>query len=333
MNIPRFRTALLAWFEAGARDLPWRRTRDPYAIWLSEVMLQQTRAAAATPYYHRFLERFPTVTALACAPEPDVLAAWSGLGYYHRARNLHRAAQQIESAGQFPANHQAIRALPGVGDYTAAAVASIAFGLPHAVLDGNVLRVIARLAADGGDIGAGLTRKRFQLVADDWLDRRKPGAFNQAMMELGATVCLPRNPQCLLCPVAAFCEARAAGMQAQYPVKGAKVKAVIAVSALVVVEQAASFLVRQRPADSKRMAGFWELPDDAQFPASWPRVELGTFSHTIVNTRWSVTVFRLHARGNVRLPEGVQWKARTELTRLPLTTVTKKALALHDRNH
>jgi A/G-specific adenine glycosylase len=333
LNIPSFRKALLRWFEAGHRDLPWRRTRDPYAIWLSEIMLQQTRAAAAIPYYHQFLERFPTVEALARAPESEVLAAWSGLGYYHRARNLQKAALMMDQAGAFPADHDAIRALPGVGDYTAAAVASIAFGLPHAVLDGNVMRVIARVTADGGDIGAGVTRRRFQEAADGWLDTGKPGAFNQALMELGATICLPRNPQCLVCPVAAFCEAFAAQAQAQYPVKGARVKAAIAVSELVVVERAGAFLVRQRPVDSKRMAGFWELPDDAQFPAAWPRGKLGTFSHTIVNTRWSVTVYRLRTRGSVRLPEGVQWIARTELTALPLTTITKKALALNGRNH
>ena len=333
MNIPRFRAALLGWFGVGARDLPWRRTRDPYAIWLSEIMLQQTRAAAAIPYYHRFLERFPTFGALACAPESEVLAAWSGLGYYHRARNLRKAAQEIEAAGEFPAEHGAIRKLPGVGDYTAAAVASIAFGLPHAVLDGNVLRVIARLAADGGDIGAGLTRRRFQQRADEWLDRRKPGEFNQAMMELGATVCLPRNPQCLLCPVAAFCEARTAGAQAQYPVKAAKVKRAVANSELVIVERAGSLAVRQRQAEAKRMAGFWELPDNAQFAATLPREHLGTFTHTIVNTRWNVTVFRVRLRGNAGLPEGVQWRTRVDLALLPVTTITKKALALNHDNH
>ncbi len=222
MNIERFRQDLLTWFSSNARDLPWRRTRDPYRIWLSETMLQQTRAAAAIPYYERFLEQFPDVESLARASESEVLAAWSGLGYYHRARNLHNSAQRIVETSHFPQTHDGILSLPGVGAYTAAAVGSIAFGLPHAVLDGNVLRVVARLMADPGDIGSGKTRRRFQETVDRWLDAKQPGAFNQAMMELGATICLPRNPQCLLCPVAAECEAKRRAAQSQYPIKTPK---------------------------------------------------------------------------------------------------------------
>ena len=168
---------LLAWYARGHRELPWRTTRDPYPIWVSEIMLQQTRAQAVIPYYRRFLERFPTVEALAAAAEDDVLALWSGLGYYSRARNLRRAAQHI-----------------------AAAVGSIAFDLPFAVVDGNVLRVVARVTNDASDISAGRTRERFRETAQQWLDPREPGQFNQALMELGATVCLPRHPLCLVCP-------------------------------------------------------------------------------------------------------------------------------------
>src|ERR1022692_3572726 len=169
---------LLAWYARGHRDLPWRHTRDPYSIWVSEIMLQQTRAQAVIPYYRRFLERFPAIAALAAAAEDDVLALWSGLGYYSRARNLRRAAQQIAAAGGFPRDFAGLRALPGIGDYTAAAVGS------------NVLRVVARVTNDAGDISAGRTRERFREIAQQWLDPREPGQFNQALMELGATVCL-----------------------------------------------------------------------------------------------------------------------------------------------
>src|ERR1700723_1723817 len=161
---------LLQWYAAGHRDLPWRHTSDPYRVWISEIMLQQTRAQAVIPYYQRFLQRFPTVEALAVAEEEQVLTLWSGLGYYSRARNLRRAAQQIVAMDGFPADFESLRALPGIGDYTAAAIASIAFGLPHVVLDGNVLRVVARVENDAADIGSARTRERFRAMAQSWLD-------------------------------------------------------------------------------------------------------------------------------------------------------------------
>jgi A/G-specific adenine glycosylase len=210
---------LLAWYRRGRRDLPWRRTSDPYRIWVSEIMLQQTRAQAAIPYFERFLERFPTVEALAAAGEEEVLALWSGLGYYSRARHLLHGAQRVAAAGAFPGDYESIRALPGVGDYTAAAVASIAFGLPYAVVDGNVLRVVARMENDAAETGSARTRERFRSIAQEWMDARNPGAFNQALMELGATVCLPRNPLCPACPLESLCAARAAGTAAGLPVK------------------------------------------------------------------------------------------------------------------
>src|SRR5262245_17687754 len=170
-----FAARLLEWYRVGHRDLPWRATTDPYRIWISEIMLQQTRAQAVIPYYERFLTRFPTAEALPEAPEQDVLTAWAGLGYYSRARNLRRAALEIVKAGGFPRDYDHIRALPGIGDYTAAAVASIAFGSPHAVLDGNVLRVIARIVNDAADIASARTRERFRAIAQGWLDLRDPG--------------------------------------------------------------------------------------------------------------------------------------------------------------
>jgi A/G-specific adenine glycosylase len=192
LEIAAIRRRLLEWYQKHKRDLPWRRTRDPYGIWISEIMLQQTRAAAVIPYYERFLALFPDAPALASAPEQDLLAAWAGLGYYARARNLQKAARLIVELPRFPSDYAGLRQLPGVGDYTAAAVASIAFGKPHAVLDGNVLRVLSRMVAEQGDIKSPAVRRGLATLADKLLHRARPGEFNQALMELGATVCVPK---------------------------------------------------------------------------------------------------------------------------------------------
>ena len=199
-----FRAQLLAWYDAHARDLPWRESRDPYRVWLSEIMLQQTRVAAVIAHYHEFLRRFPTVEKLARAREASVLAAWSGLGYYRRARMLHAAAKVVarERGGKFPETMEGLRGLPGIGRYTAAAIASIAFGEAVAVVDGNVERVLQRFS------GQRLAGEKFWLSAERLLDRARPGDFNQAMMELGATVCTPRAPACLTCPVVELCATR-----------------------------------------------------------------------------------------------------------------------------
>jgi A/G-specific adenine glycosylase len=219
--LTRFRKKLLAWFAEFQRDLPWRRTRDPYHIWLSEIMLQQTRVAAVIPYYERFLEAFPEVKVLAEAPEEEVLRHWAGLGYYSRARNLQRAAQQIiaDHDSRFPDTPEKALALSGIGAYTAAAVLSIAYGKKLAVLDGNVARVIARLDAVRGDLRAGSRWQQLQKKADELLAPQEPGNWNEAMMELGATMCTPRSPQCLLCPVAEFCDARKKGLESVLPEK------------------------------------------------------------------------------------------------------------------
>ena len=211
------RSDLLSWFDRHRRDLPWRRTRDPYRIWVSEVMLQQTRVEAVLPYYERFLDRFPSVDELAGAPIDEVLALWSGLGYYRRARQLHAAARHIADAGEFPRTLDRLLDLPGVGSYTAAAVASIAFGLAVPVLDGNVERVMARRLAQAEDPKRGAPRARLVAAAAALLDPSRPGDSNQALMELGATVCLPRQPRCLLCPLRPGCAAAAEGRPELYP--------------------------------------------------------------------------------------------------------------------
>src|SRR5580700_2685233 len=200
----RFQRSLLGWFDRHKRDLPWRQDRDPYRVWLSEIMLQQTRVAAVTNHYEKFLRRFPSVEKLASAREPSVLAAWSGLGYYRRARMLHAAAKRIvkEHGGKFPGKAEDLLALPGIGRYTGAAIASIAFDQPAAVVDGNVERVLQRVH------GKNLSGEKLWRAAGELLSQRRPGDFNQAMMELGATVCLPRQPQCLLCPVSGECATR-----------------------------------------------------------------------------------------------------------------------------
>lgn len=223
-ELATFRKQLLTWFRQFQRDLPWRRTRDPYCVWLSEIMLQQTRVAAVIPYYERFLECFPNLHALATAPEEEVLRLWSGLGYYSRARNLHKAAQMIvaEYGGEFPARLEDVLALPGIGNYTAAAILSIAFEQKQAVLDGNVARVLSRLGAIRGDLHESGRWHELQKRADAYLEPKSPGNWNQAMMELGATLCLPKSPQCLLCPVAQFCEGRKLGIADLLPEKHKK---------------------------------------------------------------------------------------------------------------
>ena len=317
--------ALLDWYRRGHRDLPWRRTADPYRIWVSEIMLQQTRVQAAIPYYERFLARFPTVEALAAATEDEVLALWAGLGYYSRARNLRRAAQQAVESGGFPRDYDAIRALPGIGDYTAAAVASIAFGLPHAVVDGNVLRVVARIENDAADIAAPRTRERFRAIVQEWMGRRQPGVFNQALMELGATVCLPANPQCLLCPVSRDCRALQAGTVSQLPLKLRKKEPVAIAAELLLVRRGDRVLLRQREAGARRMAGFWELPGPEELPEARAGKTWGEFRHTITHHRYTFTVRSAAVRA---AGEGFRWFSAAELTEIPLSTTARKALKL-----
>ncbi len=324
VSASRFAATLTDWYRRERRDLPWRNTDDPYHILVSEIMLQQTRAQTVIPYYERFLERFPDLKALTEAREAEVLTYWSGLGYYSRARNLQRAARVIVATGQFPSDYDGIRKLPGVGPYTAAAVASIAFNAPHAVVDGNVLRVIARLSDDGADIASSKTRARFQQMAEQWLDHRHPGQFNQAMIELGATICLPRTPHCPRCPVAEWCEGNKAGRQHALPVKLSKVKPRHVQIQVAIIEKQGAVLLRQRPADASLMPGFWELPSPDNLPSWRPGETVGSFRHTITYHHYTVTVLR----GTVsRIPTGFRWR-RNGIDRIPLTTVTRKAMRL-----
>lgn len=316
---------LLEWYAGARRDLPWRKTRDPWRVLVSEVMLQQTRVSAVVPYYERFLERYPRAEALAEAPEQELLALWSGLGYYARARNLQRAARAIAEVGRFPETYEEIRELAGVGEYTAAAIASICYGQPHAVLDGNVVRVLARATAERGDVAASSVRVRLKEVAQRLLDPRRPGDFNQAMMELGATVCLPKGPQCLLCPWREQCQGRAEGIQAELPVKLNKREPVKLALELCVMVKEGRVLLRQRGSGESRLAGFWELPELRDVPAAEREGCAGSFKHSITRHDYSVEVWRAQP---AKAPKGFRWISWDELAELPLTTMSRKALEM-----
>ena len=271
-------------------------------------MLQQTRVVAVIPYYERFLKRFPRVEDLARASETEVLALWSGLGYYSRARNLHKAARQVVAAGGFPRDYESIRELAGVGDYTAAAVASIAFGLPHAAVDGNVRRVIMRLAGDAtADLGA---------TAAKLLDKRDPGRWNQALMELGATVCLPRDPLCAECPISEECQALRLGIRKTLPPRKKRVM-VRREHTLLVIRRKGRILLTPSP----RVSGFWDLPETFAGVRLGPKV--GEFRHAITNSQYHFEV--REARITTR-PRTCRWWDEKELGNIPLSTASKKAL-------
>lgn len=253
---------LLPWFDANQRAMPWRKRRTPYRVWISELMLQQTRVAQAIPYYHRFMRRFPSLKKLAEAPQSEVLKAWEGLGYYSRARNLHKAALLIRERhnGRFPKDPQEIAKLPGVGPYTTAAIGSLAFNHDLAVVDGNVMRVLARLRAIKDDIAQPATKKIFQELADQLLIEGEAGRFNEAIMELGATICLPQNPSCDACPLSSDCQARLTDKVDAYPVKRKKGPVPhIVVGAAVVQNRRGEVLVAQRRED-QMLGGLWEFP-------------------------------------------------------------------------
>jgi A/G-specific adenine glycosylase len=322
-NVLGIRRKLIQWYRGACRKLPWRETRDPYRIWVSEIMLQQTRVTTVLPYYGRFLERFPNVEALADAREEELLTVWSGLGYYSRPRNLQKAARQIVDQCGFPTDYEAIRRLPGVGDYTAAAVASIAFDLPYAVLDGNVIRVLSRILNEAGNSSSSLTKKRLAKVAGQLLDPRRPGLFNQALMELGAIVCLPKGPACLLCPVSQFCEARRLGKQNELPVKPRREKIVQIEKTLLLIERDASVLLWKR-ATGPRLHGFWELPESSQLPGAKLLKSLGQFRHSITNHNYLLTL--VSARIS-RVPGGFSWISKDQRGRIPLSSATRKALS------
>jgi A/G-specific adenine glycosylase len=328
--IRKFQRELLAWYDTHARDLPWRQSADPYRIWISEIMLQQTRVAAVLDYYARFLTLFPSLAALARADEPAVLAAWSGLGYYRRAKLMHKAARLVLSDyhGVLPGNAGELRKLPGIGEYTSSAIASIAFGEPVAVVDGNVERVLLRVFPDGEKPPAAAARiKWLRNRAANVLDARRPGDFNQAMMELGATVCLPQRPLCLQCPVQQFCTTR--GEHQPPPPK--KMRSRLIAYALLRRHRAGAqqVMLEQRPFSASLMPGMWELPEVAMLEKDQQRVEL-TLRHSITVTNYQVRVLRFtEQEATLRFlyqENPRQWTVSSELSKLPLTGLARKVL-------
>lgn len=253
--------ALLEWFTTNARDLPWRRTRDPYAIWLSEVMLQQTRVETVVPYFERFLRRYPTVSALAGAKLDDVLSMWSGLGYYRRARELHAAAREVTEryGGAIPSEAAELKKLSGIGAYTAGAISSIAFGRQEPLVDGNVSRVLARLDGVALDIKSTEGSRAMWAAAARLVPIDAPGRFNEALMELGATICVPREPRCLLCPLRKLCAAAKEGRQAELPVTSAKSKVPVVAMVAAVVRHGSNVLFARR-SEGGLFGGLWEPP-------------------------------------------------------------------------
>ncbi|MBN2733051.1 MAG: A/G-specific adenine glycosylase, partial [Balneolaceae bacterium] len=262
MTDDEFRSTLLDWYDTNKRSMPWRDSDNPYYIWLSEIMLQQTRVDQATPYFNRFIERFPTVHDLAKADQQDVLSVWEGLGYYSRARYLHHASKTVveDFDGIVPDNWNEITQLKGIGPYTAAAVLSIAYQKPHAVVDGNVIRVLSRYFGIEDDVRRAATKNRIQERADGLLDQQRPGDFNQAVMELGATICTPSNPDCNSCPIAAGCIARQKVMTEEIPYKSPAKKVPhhnIGVGILINPDH--KVLIALRPNDAM-LGGLWEFP-------------------------------------------------------------------------
>lgn len=336
-----FTQSVLAWYDEGNRSLPWRLTRDPYKIWVSEIMLQQTRAETVVSYYDRFLSRFPTVQALAEAPQEELLKMWEGLGYYSRARSLQKAAQMIvaEFGGQLPADILKLRSLPGVGDYTAGAIASIAFGIPAAAVDGNVERVICRYYAIEDTVGTPAVRRMITEKTQALVPADRPGAFANAMMEMGATMCTPKNPKCLLCPVRESCAGFAKGIAEQLPQKAKKKKQRVEERAVLLVLCEGRVLIVRR--EEKLLGGLYVFPDvlDGKEPAELCRQMdalglctaydglLGHAKHVFTHIIWEMDIHLLVAQSCADIPGG-RWVTREELEALPLPTAVKAARAM-----
>jgi A/G-specific adenine glycosylase len=349
-NLAAIRRRLLSWYETHKRDLPWRRTSDPYAIWISETMLQQTQVATVVPYYKRFMRTFPNVRALDRAPLAKVLALWSGLGYYRRAENLKKTARILAArhGGCLPNDYDILRALPGIGEYTAGALLSIAFGEPHPAVDGNVRRVLARLfpLADERKLGD---------IAWSLVAKSRPGQFNQSLMELGSVLCTPKNPRCVECPVKNFCPTQGNGRRRQTGMARKKTRTHAVMWPLVIVRCHGKLLLRRRPTTGI-LAGLWEFPGGEiprrralqtplkehlagsnKFAVKARRV--GEIGHTITNRRIRAPVFliELPTAARVRF-DGMRWRWVTPaaMDRYPTSSMTRKALGLlaeYEKSH
>jgi A/G-specific adenine glycosylase len=339
-----FRRQLAGWFRRQARDLPWRRSRDPYAIWVSEIMLQQTQVATVIDYFERFLNAFPSITALAAADEAQVLRQWEGLGYYRRARQLHRAAGVIvqQHGGCFPRDPQAILALPGIGRYTAGAIASIAWDARQPILEANTIRLFARLLAYHEDPGHSAAQRQFWEFAERLLPRTRVGAFNQALMELGSTVCAPRAPRCEQCPVQRLCPTFALGLQSQIPAAAKKTVYESVLEAALVIRRRGHVLLR-RCGPQERWAGLWDFPRFAvrsrgrTFAAEAARqaaeltgqhVEVGrhltTIKHGVTRFRITLLCHEAHWLSGGGEADDLRWLEPAQLEEYPLSVTGRK---------
>ncbi len=338
---------LLAWYRTNGRDLPWRRTRDPYRIWLSEIMLQQTGVTTVIPYYEKFLKRFPTVGDLAEAPLDEVIELWAGLGYYSRARNLHAAARAItrDHGGRFPAELQALRALPGVGRSTAGAILSIAFDRQGPILDGNVRRVLCRLYALQEEPRSSAAERRLWQWAEALTPADRPHDYAQAIMDLGATVCVPRRPDCPACPLAGLCQARRLGLENELPVKRQKKQIPTRLQVALLAQKDGRYLVRQRPYEGM-LGGLWEFPGAPVPAGGTPAAAVavlarelglegrlcaaGRVDHAYSHFRLDLYLFLVPVAQQALGAEGDRscWADLAELAAMPLHGAHKKALKL-----
>lgn len=346
--LAQFRRRLRAWFAQHARDLPWRRNRDPYAIWVSEIMLQQTQVATVRPYFERFLKSFPTIQALAQADEEEVLRHWEGLGYYRRARQLHAAAQRMvaEHGGQFPRDPEAVRALPGIGRYTAGAILSIAFDARQPILEANTLRLFSRLLAFRGEPTSATGGRLLWAMAEHLLPRQQVGAFNQALMELGSEICTPRGPACSECPVATLCPTNTAGLQGEIPVPKRRPVFEQRHEIAVVLRRRGQILLGRCP-EGERWAGLWDFPRfevQAEAPLALEAeirdklrrrtgvvaevgTRLTTFKHGVTRFRITLDCYQARYRsgpGAERELAELRWMALDALEQYPLCTTGRK---------
>ncbi|RGC40687.1 A/G-specific adenine glycosylase [Streptococcus gallolyticus] len=361
-KIASFRRTLLAWYDNEKRDLPWRRTKNPYHIWVSEIMLQQTQVVTVIPYYERFLAWFPTVDALAKAPEEKLLKAWEGLGYYSRVRNMQKAAQEImdDFNGEFPSTYDDILSLKGIGPYTAGAIASIVFDLPEPAVDGNVMRVMARLFEVNYDIGDPKNRKIFQAIMEVLIDPERPGDFNQALMDLGTDIESAKNPRPDESPIRFFSAAYLHGTYDKYPIKLPKKKPKpLQIQAFVIRNSKGDFLL-EKNTDGRLLGGFWSFPimetdfigqqldlfetdnakntlkttsqktlfkEDYQLNPTWTNKTFNHVKHTFSHQKWTIELIEGSVNSNeFTKDKELRWVAQDQLSTYPMATPQKKML-------
>lgn len=362
-KIASFRRTLLNWYDNEKRDLPWRRTKNPYHIWISEIMLQQTQVVTVIPYYKRFLDWFPTIESLANAPEEKILKAWEGLGYYSRVRNMQKAAQEIMEnfGGVFPDNHKDILSLKGIGPYTAGAIASIAFGLPEPAVDGNVMRVMARLFEVNYDIGDPKNRKIFQAIMEVLIDPERPGDFNQALMDLGTDIESAKNPRPDESPIRFFSAAYLHGTYDKYPIKLPKKKPKpIQIQAFVIRNSDGDFLM-EKNLDGRLLGGFWSFPimetdvigqqldlfeknnatlqtisqktrfeEDYQLKPNWTSKTFPAVKHTFSHQKWTIELIEGNATTTgFTTTKELRWIPQDQLSQYPMATPQKKMMKVY----